>query len=330
MEIEAFLKERRPRWDRLERILDRVEESDDGALDPRSVQELVLLYRQACSDLNHARSLTADAALLDRLNLLTGRGYRYVYRDTRRAGLWTSMARLFLDEIPAAFRKEAGAVGTAAGAMLLGALFGFAAVSSNRAWAQDLVPGMFMTESPKDRVEQLEKNAERIGSVGEAATFGASLFTHNIQVSFLAFSLGAVSIVGGYWILFYNGVILGAVAAQYWLDGVTTFFMAWVGPHGALELPAIVFAGAAGIRAGRALLLPGTRTVSASLREAFPSLRRMLLASAAILVLAGLIEGSFSQFTKQTVAYGLKIAVAVALFVLLLAYLYLPRRGAAR
>src|SRR4029077_13293543 len=153
------------------------------------------------------------------------------------------------------------------------------------------------------------------------------LYTHNIRVSFFAFSLAALSLAGGVWILFYNGIILGAVAATYLMDGVTTFFVAWVGPHGALELPAIVFSGAAGILAGRALLLPGSLWVASSLRKAFPDLRRMLLGTAAILVLAGLIEGSFSQFTQKSFPYGVKIGVAISLFVLLLSYLFLARRS---
>ena len=89
---------------------------------------------------------------------------------------------------------------------------------------------------------------------------------------------------------------------------------------------AIIFSGAAGIKAGRALLLPGDLSVSASLRRAFPDLRRMLLGTAAILVLAGLIEGSFSQFTKKTFPYEMKIGVAVALFLGLLGYLFVKRR----
>src|SRR6185295_16843352 len=169
------------------------------------------------------------------------------------------------------------------------------------------------------------KSDERINTVEAAAAFGAYLMSHNIEVSFLCFSLGALTILGGYSILFYNGVILGAVAAQYVMDGVTTFFLAWVGPHGALELPAIVFSGAAGILAGRALLLPGELSVAASLRRAFPDLRRMLLGTAAILVIAGLIEGSFSQFTKKTIPYEFKIGVAVALFAQLCGYLFIRR-----
>jgi len=327
MELDLFIRERRPRWDRFEQLLDDVEKNTERSLDPKTLQELVSLYRRACSDLNHARSLTAQPMLLDRLNQLTGRGYRYVYRDARRITLREAVANLFLREVPATFRKERGLVGAAAASMLLGALLGFAAVTSNPGLLQDLVPGMFQTESAKERVEQLEKNDERINTVEAAAAFGAYLMSHNIQVSFLCFSLGALTILGGYSILFYNGVILGAIAAQYVQDGVATFFLAWVGPHGALELPAIVFSGAAGIKAGRALLLPGNLSVAASLRQAFPDLRRMLLGTAAILVLAGLIEGSFSQFTRKTFPYALKIGVAAALFALLLGYLFVRRSG---
>jgi uncharacterized membrane protein SpoIIM required for sporulation len=101
-----------------------------------------------------------------------------------------------------------------------------------------------------------------------------------------------------------------------------------VGPHGALELPAIVFAGAAGICAGRAFLLPGDLSRSSALRKALPEIRRIMLASAGVLVVAGLIEGSFSQYTSKTFPYPVKIAVAAILFVLLMTYLFLRRRPA--
>ncbi len=329
MEIEAFVRERRPRWTRLEKLLDLAEVAGENTLTHRDVRELVNLYRLACSDLNQARSLTADPHLLDRLNQITGRGYRFVYRDARRLTLREAAARLFLVEVPSTFRKEALTVGAAAAAMLLGAALGFGAVAANPQQARDLVPGMFMRESPKDEVKRIEEEIERVDTVGKAAEFGAQLFTHNIKVSFLAFSLGALTIAGGYWILFYNGIILGAVAAQYWLDGVATFFVAWVGPHGSLELPAIVFAGAAGIRAGRALLLPGDLSTGASLRAALPAVRPMLLGTAAILVVAGLVEGSFSQFSNKTFPYPVKITVAAVFFAALLAYLFWPRRARA-
>ena len=211
----------------------------------------------------------------------------------------------------------------AALAMLLGVIVGAGAVLIDPTAAERLIPSMFFSESPRERVEAIESGEERIDSLDDALQFGASLYTHNIRVTFLAFSLGALTIIGAYWLLFYNGVILGAVGAAYLLDGVTVFFVAWVGPHGALELPAIVFGAAAGLRAGHALLLPGELSRGDAVRAAMPSVWRMLLTTAAVLVLAGLIEGGFSQFSAKTFPYAMKILVAALLFVALVSYLFL-------
>src|SRR4029078_170349 len=123
-------------------------------------------------------------------------------------------------------------------------------------------------------------------------------------------------------LLFYNGVTLGAVAAMYALDGVTGFFFAWVGPHGGLEIPAIVFGAAAALVTGRAMLAPGDRTRGAALRESFPDAWRMMAATALILVVAGLVEGAFSQFSSKTSPTALKVSVAAVLFTSLMGYLF--------
>lgn len=322
MNIERFLHERRPVWQELETLLQRAE---IASLTREEMHELVELYRRTCSDLNRARSHTANPEILGHLNQLTGRAYRYIYRAAHETPVWGTFLKLVTREIPAAFRREKIAVLVAACALLSGALFGSIAVLVNPANGERLIPQQFFSESPRDRVEKIERNEERIDNMEKALVFGASLYTHNIKVSFLAFSLGALTLVLGILILFYNGVILGAVGTLYVLDDVGTFFWAWVGPHGALELPAIVFGGAAGLVVGRALLMPGDLSRGASLRGVLPSVWRMMIGAALTLVLAGFIEGSFSQFSAKTIPYALKIGVAVLLFAGLMAYLFLRR-----
>lgn len=322
MDIERFLSERRPVWEDLDKLLDT---ADEVGLTRDEMQRLVELYRRTCSDLNRARSYTANPEILSFLNQLTGRAYRFIYRAGHEMPVGRSLWKLITREIPAAFRREKVAVLIAACAFLAGTIFGSLAVLIDPANGSRLVPAMFFTDSPRERVEKIESNEERIDKVEEALNFGASLYTHNIKVTFLAFSLGALTIVLGVWILFYNGVILGAVGTMYVLDDVSVFFFAWVGPHGALELPAIVFGGAAGLVVGRALLMPGNLTRGASLRRVLPNVWRMMIGAAMVLVLAGLIEGSFSQFSSKTVAYEFKIAVAIVLFLGLMTYLFLRR-----
>jgi uncharacterized membrane protein SpoIIM required for sporulation len=324
MNIERFLSDRRPVWEDLATLVQRAE---DIELSRKEMQELVALYRRTCSDLNRARSYTANPEILGYLNQLTGRAYRYIYRAGHETPVWESFLQLLTREIPAAFRRERLSVAIAASAFLLGTLFGAGAVLIDPANGQRLVPAMFFTESPRDRVEKIESGKERIDNLEKAVVFGASLYTHNIKVSFLAFSLGALTIVLGLAILFYNGVTLGAIMMMYILDHVPLFFFAWVGPHGALELPAIVFGGAAGLVAGRALLMPGQLSRGASLRRVLPSVWRMIIGAAFVLVLAGLIEGSFSQFSARTFPYVVKIGVAIVLFSGLMFYLFVRRSG---
>ena len=235
------------------------------------------------------------------------------------------MARFFRTTPRAPFAAS-GFVLAAGGAMLLGIVVGFCGGGGRTPATGSGSSRPSSSRRARGSAWRSSRRAdERIDTLEKAAQFGAFLYSHNIQVSFLAFSLGALTLVGGVLILFYNGVILGALAALYVLDGVHVFFLAWVGPHGALELPAIVFGGAAGLCAGRALLLPGLLSSAAALREAFPSVWRMMLTTAVVLVVAGIIEGSFSQFTAKTFPYPFKIGVAVVLFVSLFAYLFAGR-----
>jgi uncharacterized membrane protein SpoIIM required for sporulation len=322
MNIERFLSERRPVWQSLEQLLDR---SDDIELSRAQMQEMVELYRRACSDLNRARSYTANPDILGYLNQLTGRAYRLIYRAGHETPIWATFVQLITREIPAAFRKQRNSVLLATCAFLAGALFGSLAVLVDPANGERLIPQMFFSESPHERVEKIERGEERIDNVEKALVFGASLYTHNIKVAFLAFSLSALTLILGIVILFYNGVILGAVGTMYVLDGVSFFFFAWVGPHGALELPSIIFGGAAGLVVGRALLMPGELSRNAALRRVLPSVWRMMIGTMLTLVCAGLIEGSFSQFSAKTIPYELKIFVALTLFAGLMVYLFLRR-----
>jgi len=328
MDIEQFLAARRPIWNRFAQLLAAAEKSPAWEFGPERLRELVLLYRQTCSDLNQVRSLTANPEILDRLNQLTGQAYRYIYRGARKSSVRGALRSFMGTLAPLAFQKEWRSVALCAAALLAGFLFGFVAVLADRGNAVDLVPVQFFHESPRERVEKIEKNPERIAKVEEALLFGAFLYVNNIRVSILAFALGAVTLVGGLLVVFFNGVFLGALAALYLLDGVQTFFLAWVGPHGALELPAIVFGAAAGVCMGRALWMPGVLSTAESVRRTFPAVWRMMIATTLILIAAGLIEGSFSQFSAKTVPYLFKISVAVILFSALTAWLYLPRSSA--
>src|SRR4028119_2003937 len=87
VDIDRFLQERNARWERLAELLDKAEQSPERELGPEGMRELLRFYRLTSADLNQARSLTAEPEILERLNALAGRGYRFIYRRRRGGGL---------------------------------------------------------------------------------------------------------------------------------------------------------------------------------------------------------------------------------------------------
>ena len=75
---------------------------------------------------------------------------------------------------------------------------------------------------------------------------------------FNTMALGMTWGVGTLIMLFYNGVILGAVSADYILGGQGVFLAGWLLPHGSIEIPSILLGGQAGfILAGLGTVLLG-------------------------------------------------------------------------
>ena len=83
MNIERFIADRTPVWKQLDDLLVRAESTD---VTRDELQELVALYRRTCSDLNRARSYTANPDVLGYLNQLTGRAYRFIYQAAHEVG----------------------------------------------------------------------------------------------------------------------------------------------------------------------------------------------------------------------------------------------------
>ncbi len=81
---------------------------------------------------------------------------------------------------------------------------------------------------------------------------------NNIRVSLLAFAAGVLFSVGTGYILFRNGIMLGAFHYLFFEHGYfdDTILTIWI--HGTLEITAIIIAGAAGLIMGNGLLFPGT------------------------------------------------------------------------
>jgi uncharacterized membrane protein SpoIIM required for sporulation len=179
---------------------------------------------------------------------------------------------------------------------------------------------------PSERVKR-DENASEDKLAGRKTTFSAALMTNNIRVSITTLAFGATWGVGTILLLFYNGVILGAVATDYIGDGQARFLLGWLMPHGVVEIPAILVAGQAGLVLALAFIGWGDRAaLGTRLRHVSKDVVTLSIGFALMLVWAGFVESFLSQYHEPIIPYNAKIAFGAVELVLLT--LFFARSGA--
>ncbi|MFH0945344.1 MAG: stage II sporulation protein M, partial [Planctomycetota bacterium] len=224
----GFRRERAQTWRQLESLVSRVEKSGLRSLKPSELLHLPALYRATLSSLSVARSISLDRNVTEYLESLTSRAYCCVYGT--RGSLLASAGRFFAQRLPAAFRNLLPQIVLAGVLLLLGASVGFALTYSNQERFYDFVPSsMAAGRNPEATTKELRDTLYSDGSVsgGELALFSSLLFTHNAQIGFSCFVVGFAAGVPVLYILFVNGLLLGAFAALFHQRGLGVELWAW-------------------------------------------------------------------------------------------------------
>ena len=211
---------------------------------------------------------------------------------------------------------------------LAGTAFGALALLFDAGAKQVIMPFDALQGDPGERVQR-EERAANPQLAGHHGSFSAQLMTHNTRVAIFTLALGVTWGIGPALLLFYNGVLLGAVALDYVRAGYSMFLLGWLLPHGVVEIPAIVIAGQAGFVLAGALIGSGDRTPRrARLRQIGPAVVTLAAGAGLLLVWAGLVESFVSQFHQPVLPYSVKIGFGVVELLLLCAFLTLSGKGA--
>ena len=324
IDLQKFITEERPYWSELEAVLDRLENKPEYKLKLRPLERFHYLYQRASADLAKISTFSAEPHTRLYLETLVGRAFGEIH-ETREKPHRLRPLHWFFTTFPQTFRKHIRAFWISLLAILVGAAFGAFTIIVDSSTKQILLPFSHLQGDPSDRV----KNEEDVDSdrlKGAKTSFSSFLMTHNTKVAIFTLALGMTWGIGTLIMLFYNGVILGAMAVDYVLAGETTFLLGWLLPHGSVEIPAILLAGQAGIVLAGALIGWGKSiSLRMRLRKISNDLVTLIFGVALMLVWAGIIEGFFSQYHEPVMPYYLKIAFGA--FELIILALFLGRAG---
>jgi uncharacterized membrane protein SpoIIM required for sporulation len=211
---------------------------------------------------------------------------------------------------------------------IAGAAFGGFAIQHDPDAKNVLMPFEGLRMTPAQRVAR-EREGQGRQLAGNKDRFSAQLITHNTQVAFTTLALGITFGLGTLIVLFYNGVILGAVALDYIMGGQTVFLLGWLLPHGVIEIPAILIGGQAGLVVAQAMIGWGDRLSRAErMRRVSGDVAMLACGVAVLLVWAGLVEAFISQYHEPVLPYALKIGFGLVEALVLT--IFLSRAGHAR
>ena len=320
MDLERFLAEERPYWDELQSVLERIEGDLGASLELDEVTRFHYLYQRASSDLARIGACAAYPELRRYLESLVARAFGEVHA-TRGTPHRLAPRTWILATFPRAFRRHIRAFRLAVLVTVVGALFGGGIIMKNPSDKGAIFPFKNLTGSPAERVAREERQVNR-ELERHKLTFSSELMTHNTQVAVGCLAMGMTCGIGTLLMLFYNGVVLGAVVVDYTLAGKTAFLAGWLLPHGVIEIPAILIAGEAGLILAAALIgRESGHRLAVRMRLALPDIVTLIGGVALMLVWAGVVEALFSQYHEPVLPYGLKIGFGLVELAALVFYL---------
>ncbi|ARS35497.1 stage II sporulation protein M [Pontibacter actiniarum] len=274
-------------------------------------------FIELTDDLAYARTFYPESDTTSYLNALAGRTHQAIYKNKKESQ--NRFLRFWKYELPFLFRQHHR--------QLLYAFLVFAVACSIGALSaalDDTFVRLILGDSYVNMTLENIRNGDPMAVYkreGEAEMFLFITF-NNIKVAFMAFVLGVFFSIGTFWVLFQNGVMLGAFQYFFYKQGLllTSALTIWI--HGTLEISAIVIAGCAGFVMGNSLLFPKTYSRLHSFKRGARQGLKIAVGLVPIFMAAGFLEGFVTRHTDMPLALSLFIILASAAFIIYYFILY--------
>lgn len=313
----------RDAWKRLNELTQKAQNNRLSSLSDDELHEMGALYRRASSDLARAQTrlskATAGRELVRSLNALVLRAHSQVY--SAPAPQPQRLLDFLLYGFPACVRRHWKPIALSALLLYGPAFIAYLCVIINPSLARLFVP--------ESAIQEVQRRAEQkiitgwganthFGGLLESPGISSYIMVNNIFVSLRAAAFGVTMGIGTVITLVANGLMLGGLSGAATNYHVSLNFWAVILPHGIIELSAISLSGGAGFLLARAIYAPGDLPRRDALKIAGGEAAQLLAGVAAMLVIAGLIEGFI---TPTPIPPLLKVSFGILTAILLLFYL---------
>ena len=307
----VFLNKNADNWKRFEQIL--FSNNED-------IEELSELYINLTNDLSYARTFYPDSKVTIYLNDLALKAHQKIYkREKENNG---RIAKFWKIDFPTVFYKTRKYFIYSLLITILGTAIGWLSSANDDTFVR-LILGDAYVNMTEQNIKEGDPMA--VYKSGNESVMFLGITLNNIKVSFLAFVLGIFFSVGTGYIIFSNGIMLGAFHYITFKNGVLLASMSTIWLHGTIEIFSIIVAGGAGIIMGNSFMFPKTFTRIEAFKKGAKKGTVLIIGLVPLFIIAGFIEGFITRYTFMPLFLKLSIIGSSLIFITWYFFIY-PRK----
>lgn len=308
----TFIRRNIDKWKETERVVEQAK-----TLSP---DKLADVYVEITADLAFSQTHFPNSRITIYLNNLAFALHHEIYRNKREK--WERVFTFWTDEVPQTMYDARRELLISFVVFTISIFIGVLSTANDPNFVR-LILGNSYVDMSLENIANGEPMAVYNGSSEVPMFLGITL--NNIMVSFYCFAMGILTSFGTGYILFSNGVMVGAFQTFFYQHGLLWESSLAIFLHGTLELWAIIVAGAAGLALGNGWLFPGTYSRLESFRRSAKRGLKIIVGTVPVFIMAGFIEGFVTRHTDLPTALRLGF-ILVSLAFILFYYIYLPNK----
>ena len=310
MNESTFIKQNKNKWEEFERLI------KNGAA--TNADKLAEIYIKITDDLSFSRTHFADSQLTLYLNNLASDLHLSIYKNKKEDSF--RIINFWKHELPQVMSESLKYVLISFTIFIVSGIIGALSAAHDDTFVRLIMGDQYVNETisnidkgdPMAVYKQMEQTEMFLG-----ITF------NNIRVSFMVFVAGIFTSLASGYLLFSNGVMLGAFQYFFFQKGLllTSVLTIWI--HGTLEISAIIIAGAAGIIMGNGLLFPGTYSRLQSFKNGAKKGLKIIVGLVPIFIMAGFLEGFVTRMTGMPDIFKIAIILGSLIFICIY-FIFIP------
>lgn len=299
----TFLKQNAEKWQEFEGLI-----SAKGNSNPDLMADLFI---QLTDDLSYSKTHYPKAKTTQYLNSIAARVHQEIYKNKKEKK--SRIVNFWKFELPFIFKNSHKQLLYAF--LIFGISFLIGTVSSiyDDSFLRLIVGNEYVNET----LENIDKGDPMAVYKGMSQGNMFTIITvNNIKVALVCFAMGALLSFGTGYVLFTNGVMVGAFQFFFYAKGVLlqSALVVWI--HGTLEISAIVIAGCAGLTMGNSILFPGTYSRGASFVKGAKQGVKIVIGLIPIFIVAGFLESFVTRYSFMPMWLSLSIIGSSLAFII--------------